>query len=298
MKEQIMFSLFKIFSIAIKYTPTLKKIGFIRILSNKYMVLKLSNKRKKVMLNNLQYAFPENTKEENHKIAIASLNNLGINIIQCLNNYNNQTVKDLNISVKQEDIILNAMKNNKKIIFVTAHFGNWELLTSLIALKYTKILAIYKSLKHKLFDEYLLTSRENSGLLMKEKHGGIKPLIKSLKQGNAIGLLIDQGTTLEGGVEVSFFNKSTYFISSASQLSRMTGAVIIPIFIYTENYIDYTLKVYPEIECKKTEDKIKDIQECTQKQANIFEEAIKVSPDLWFWSHKRWRHTNPDLYKD
>jgi KDO2-lipid IV(A) lauroyltransferase len=297
MQEKILFALFKIFSNIIKMTPTIKKINFIKALSNQYLKLKLSNKRKKVMLKNLEYAFPENNKKENNKIAIASLNNLGMNVIQCLNNYNNQTLKDLNINVEQEYIITDAIKNNKKIIFVTAHFGNWELLTSLIALKYTKMLAIYKSLKHKLFDKYLLISRENSGLVMKEKHGGIKPLIKSLKDGNSIGLLIDQGTTLEGGVEVSFFDKPTYFISSASQLSRMTGAVIIPIFIYTDNYIDYTLKVYPEIECEKTKDKIKDIKECTQKQANVFEKAIRLAPNLWFWSHKRWRHTNPDLYK-
>jgi len=296
MRERMFYTLFKVFSNIISVIPTLSKIKFIRGLSNKFFGLKLSKKRKKVILSNLEYAYPENTQKENEDIAIKSINNLGMNVIQCLNNYNNQTLKDLNIMVEDEYIITDAIKNNKKIIFVTAHFGNWELLTSLIALKYTKMLAIYKSLKHKLFDNYLLISRENSGLIMKEKHGGIKPLIKSLKKGNSIGLLIDQGTTLEGGVEVSFFNRPTYFISSASQLSRMTGAIIIPIFIYTDNYIDYKLKVYPEIKSKKTDDKMKDIQECTQVQANVFEAAINLSPGLWFWSHKRWRHTNPDLY--
>jgi KDO2-lipid IV(A) lauroyltransferase len=296
MKEKLLFSLFKIFSNFIKIIKTQKKIDFINWLVNKYLNLKLSEKRKKVIKANLNYVLPKLNKEEINDITVKSLKNLGMNAIQAINNYNNQTLKDLTIIVENEDIILNALKENKKIIFVTAHFGNWELLTSLISIKYKKLLAIYKKLKHDTFNEYLLVSRQNSGLEMKEKHGGIKPLIKSLKNGEPIGLLIDQGVSSDNGIEVSHFGKKTYFIPSASQLSRMTGAVIIPIFIYTDDYINYKLKVFEEIKCEKTEKKEKDIIECTQKQANIFEKAIKEKPELWFWSHKRWRHTNSDLY--
>ena len=296
MKERFLFSLFKIFSNIIKRIKTTRKINFINWLANKYLNLKSANKRKRVIKSNLNYALPYLNEKEINNITFKSIKNLGMNAIQAINNYNQQTLKDLTITVENEDIVLNALKENKKIIFVTAHFGNWELLTSLISIRYKKLLAIYKKLKHDTFNDYLLESRQNSGLEMKEKHGGIKPLIKSLKNGEPIGLLIDQGTSLDNGIEVTHFGKKTYFIPSASQLSRMTGAVIIPIFIYTDDYLNYKLKVFEEIKCDKTKDKEKDMFECTQKQANIFEKAIKEQPELWFWSHKRWRHTNSELY--
>jgi len=296
MKERFLFSLFKIFSNIIKRIKTTRKINFINWLANKYLNLKSANKRKRVIKSNLNYALPYLNEKEINNITFKSIKNLGMNAIQAINNYNQQTLKDLTITVENEDIVLNALKENKKIIFVTAHFGNWELLTSLISIRYKKLLAIYKKLKHDTFNDYLLESRQNSGLEMKEKHGGIKPLIKSLKNGEPIGLLIDQGTSLDNGIEVTHFGKKTYFIPSASQLSRMTGAVIIPIFIYTDDYLNYKLKVFEEIKCDKTKDKEKDMFECTQKQANIFEKAIKEQPELWFWSHKRWRYTNSELY--
>jgi len=79
----------------------------------------------------------------------------------------------------------------------------------------------------------------------------------------------------QGGVEVNFFGHKALQSPSASILARNFKIDIIPLFISTDNYRDYTLKVYPPLPYIRTENKERDIREMTQAQANIMEQVIR-----------------------
>ena len=203
------------------------------------------------------------------------------------------------ITYKNEDILLNALKQEKKIIFITGHYSNWELIPPILTSKFGINLSIIgRKLDSEIMDKLLVRKREKFNVKMIYRQGAMKYAIKTLKENNALGLLLDQHISpKQGAIEVKFFNHRVYQSPAASILGRLTNAVIIPVFISTNNYNDYTLTFYPILPIIKTKNKEADIQKMTQAQSDIIEKVIYNKPDEWFWVHKRWKAFNNDLYK-
>ena len=129
------------------------------------------------------------------------------------------------------------------------------------------------------------------------KKGAMKSCIKAIGQKKILGILTDQSLSVEQSVDVDFFDYQTTHTPIASILSRKFGLDLIPAFISTDDYIHYTVKIYPPIKTVKTDDQEKDLSVLTQAQADSMEYVIKEKPKQWFWMHKRWKIYNPELYE-
>lgn len=203
-----------------------------------------------------------------------------------------------NVTFTNEHILQEAIEGHEKIIFVTGHYSNWELLPPAITSKFgITLVGVGRKLDSQLMDSVLIKNREQFGVEMLYKRGAIKGSIKALKENKAIGLLLDQHLgARQGGIEVDFFHHKVMHSPSASILARNFGAKIIPAYISTEDYEHYEVTFYPPIASLKTENKEEDIQVMTQAQASIMEQVIKDKPDEWFWVHKRWKGFYPEIY--
>jgi len=204
-----------------------------------------------------------------------------------------------NISFEGSEIIHKAIESNREIIFITGHLGNWELISQALAIKFDlTIVGVGRKLDSDLMDNILKKNRERFNVQMVYKKGAMKGVIKALKDKKAVGILIDQSLPIEqGGIEVSFFNNKATHTTLASTLSRRYKVDLIPVFISTNNYIDYHAKIYNPIPYIKTTNQEDDILKMTQAQADIMQMVIEKNPKEWFWQHKRWKVFLPEIYK-
>jgi len=204
-----------------------------------------------------------------------------------------------NVTFKNEHILQNAIVNNKKIIFVTGHYSNWELLPPAITSKFgITLVGVGRQLDSLLMDKVLIKNREQFGVEMLYRRGGMKGSIKALKEEKAIGLLLDQHLgARQGGIEIDFFNHKAMHSPAASVLARNFEADMIPAYISTDDYEHYEVTFYAHIPYIKSENKAEDLHNMTQAQANIMQEVISKKPEEWFWVHKRWKGFYAEMYK-
>ena len=204
-----------------------------------------------------------------------------------------------NVTFKNEHILQEFIDKNKKILFVTGHYSNWELLPSVITAKFgIKLVGVGRKLDSNLMDKILKKNREQFGVEMLYRKGAIKGMIASLKKGKAVGLLLDQHLgAKQGGVKIKFFGHKAMHSPAGAILARSMNIEAIPAYISTDDYKNYTVTFYPPLPIIKTKDKESDILSMTQAQAKVMEDVIRAKPNEWFWVHKRWKGFYPEIYQ-
>lgn len=291
--------IYSLFSFIAKMFPTAWMHRFLYALS--YIVYKLNSKHRAIITANLTLAFNHTLKADEIKnIAIHTYYNLAQTIVGFMTRSNKSKEELLkNIRFENEEILLNALKNKEKIIFITSHYSNWELLPPAIASKYNiPLVGVGRKMDSEIMDNILLKNREKFGVEMVYRRGAIKESIKALKAYKCLGFLVDQALgKRQGGIKVNFFGKPVGHTPAASILARNFEATMIPAYISTEDYEHYTVIFYPPIPYLKTKDKEADILSMTQAQADITEQVIRKNPKEWFWVHKRWKNYLPEIYK-
>ena len=185
----------------------------------------------------------------------------------------------------------------RPIVFVTSHFGVWEVGGSAISALVEPLMFIYKNMKSPYFQEYLLSSRSQFRMNYAERHGALKALIKQMRAKASTGLLIDTNISKRDGIMVDFLGKPSRQITTPAYLSRKLGAALIPVLIYTDDFDNYTVKFFPEVQSAKTDDDKADILETTQRITNWLSEEIYKKPKYWFWMHRRWKTDYPEIYE-
>ena len=201
------------------------------------------------------------------------------------------------VTFVNEHFYTNAKKEGNGVIFLTAHYGNWELLPLCMGAVYGKLWGVGRNLDSKKMNEVLQKNRNQFNVHMLEKAGAIRGLLKALKNGENVGLLVDQNTSDKEGVLIDFFGKLARHTPSAALIARKTGTPIIPAYITTNDHKNYDITFYEPIIIDKTEDGEEDIKKSVQEQANITQKVIEAKPDEWFWLHRRWKNQYEELYK-
>ncbi|CAA6811500.1 MAG: Lipid A biosynthesis lauroyl acyltransferase (EC [uncultured Sulfurovum sp.] len=260
----------------------------------------VSAKHRRIIHTNLDLAFKNTlTQEEKKAYGVSAFINLldtTLGIIKRDGMKKSDVIK--NITFEGEDIVKQYQDAGKKIIFVTGHQGNWELLSQSIAIKFDlTLVGVGRKLDSDLMDKVLKENRERFNVEMVYKKGAMKGCIKALSQNKAVGILVDQSIRQNQSITVNFFNTPATHTPLASILSRKFDIDLIPVFISTNDYINYHVKIYPAIESIKTDNQEKNLAKLTQAQADVMEKIIKENPKEWFWMHKRWKEFNPELYR-
>jgi len=262
-----------------------------------YMV---SKKHQRIIHTNLDIAFKNRlSKKEKKSYGLSAFMNLldtTLGIIARDGMQKSEVIE--NVTFEGEEIVQKYQETGRKIIFVTGHQGNWELLSQAIAIKFDlTLVGVGRELDSKLMDRVLKENRERFNVEMVYKKGAMKGCIKALSQNKAIGILVDQAIRPNQSIEVDFFGQKSTHTPLASILSRKFGIDLIPAFISTEDYKSYHIKIYEPIKSLKTENQEEDLAKLTQAQADVMQVAIEAHPKEWFWMHKRWKHTIENIYE-
>ena len=183
---------------------------------------------------------------------------------------------------------------------VTAHLGNWELVAHSMCESGRQVTSVFAPIgATRLTQNALLASREASGQLLVEKRGAAVHLVRTLRKGGIVGLLLDQYTkVLDGGMFVDILGMPAPISKVAGVLHvRMKCPVHIVACVHQG---DGRYRAFQAAELPA--DAPLDEEETTQWIADQITALVRQYPEQWLWMYRRWRHvapgTDPALYPD
>ena len=180
-----------------------------------------------------------------------------------------------------------AIRKDRGVIFLTAHFGNWELSAQVAAIKGYPMKVLARQQKHSRLDN-LLNCYRNSGKCKVIKRGfGIKDILRSLKYGDILGMLADQ-TVAKGDVVVDFLGRKIYIPTGPVAIGRKTKSAVLPSFIMRDKGPYHRLYIGKPLEYYEDKDsKLLSPQEVLQAFYDKLSNYIDNNPEQWLWIQRR-----------
>ncbi len=249
-------------------------------------------KRWDITIENLCRAFPEQPPHWYQDIARQSFANLGIVFAEvfAMARYPLDTLHHL-VRFENTELITQAVRQQRGIVLLSAHFGNWELSALTLPLITDQpVTVITKRIKNPVVDHFIDQARQRTGNQLVRAHrvGAIIP--KIIRENRALALLADQSARPEHDFYVPFFNIPTLTFRTPAVLALRFG---MPVIIgFSERQPDGTYRValeqLPTDDLPATEEGAKMLM---QRYHQRLEAAIRRHPEQWLWQHRRWKHS-------
>lgn len=214
---------------------------------------------------------------------------LGQSIIEIVKIYFGRGKRILdNISFKGLENIEKARNKGRGIIFITGHFGNWELLALATSLKITPVSVVARRLDNPFLNNLIERLRSRYGNKVIYKRGALKEIIKTLRKNGSVGILIDQAVLPEEGIIVDFLGRPAWTTKMPVLIARKTASPILPVFI-KRNRNGQEITICPEVMLLSNNNEA--LTENTRLLNSFVEDFIKENPEQWLWIHRRWKRT-------
>jgi len=245
--------------------------------------------RRKIVMDNLKYAFPEKKEQEKLQVAQKVWGNIGITAGEFVKieqlNYDNLFRY---VRISGEEYLKESLTLGKGCILFSAHFCNWEIVHAALSLKGYPLLAIARPLENPLVDHLVNQVRKSSGTKIIFAEDSIGQALNWLRANRLLYVLLDQRIT-EGNLYIDFFNRPAATSPIVALLARRAGAGVIP--IYSLRKEDGKIEIHIEKPLKlRTSDKIREeFLLNTFLFSKIIESWIRKYPHYWFWVHNRWK---------
>ena len=241
--------------------------------------------RKKVVYQNLKNSFPNKSEAEIHLDAKSFYKHfceVFLESVKLLTIPSKQIKK--RYSFKNPDLLEEFYNQKKSLIIYAAHFGNWEWMTSLQLQTKYQMYSFYQKQSNGYFNDFMIHVRERFGNLCIESQSGFKVLLQNTKQKNlTITYVVGDQSPMSNSTMhwTNFLNQDTAFLVGADRMAKKCNQQL----IYP--HITQDKKGYYEIEFKVIA-MGSDI-EPIEIYANLLQKNIEEQPELWLWSHRRWK---------
>ena len=252
-----------------------------------------SEKRKQSAKINLDIAF-NNSKspDEKNKIIKKSFQYLAVSALQCIwatRDTENRVRKLIEGEPAGLEILNQCLKKNKGIFFLTAHYGNWEIMGLFHGyLGICPLSSIVRKLDNPYLDQAAKNFRTLSGNKIFYRDESPLKIVRELKNNCCVAVMMDQNTA-KGGIFVDFFGKKAATPRSLALLSYRMGTPILPLFCQPTDKGTYRIEYGPEIIMEKSGIKPNDILGWTQQYQKFLENVIRENPAPWMCGHRRWK---------
>lgn len=182
-----------------------------------------------------------------------------------------------------------ASARNKGVLALAAHMGNWELSPVAAAAAGITMSVGYRPLDFAPLEQVMKAVRERHGAELISTMGSMFRLLRTLKRGGTVALLMDQNVDYYNGVFVPFFGRRACTNKGMAILSIRSGAPVVPVFVVRDGCGGFIVEFGDEILPVITGDPQKDIEENTTRYNAAIEAVVTRYPDQWFWVHQRWK---------
>jgi Kdo2-lipid IVA lauroyltransferase/acyltransferase len=189
--------------------------------------------------------------------------------------------------------LVSAAAEGRGVLVFSGHFGHWELVALLQQRLGVPMAMVVRPLNDPYFDRLLTRLRGLSGNRVLPKRNAARGVLRALKEGRAVALLIDQNVRGDGGVFVDFFGMPASTTPSLATFALKSGAPIVPVFSYPLPDGRLRVSYRPAIRPVRSGTLQEDILILTRTCTALLEEEIRRRPDCWLWMHDRWRTRPP-----
>jgi len=182
-----------------------------------------------------------------------------------------------------------AYKRGKGVFGVTAHLGNFELLAVFFSKMGYKIGVISRPLADNKLNDFLVKNREKMGITNFYASENPIGVVRWLKSGGAVGVLLDTDSKRAKGEFIPVFQRMAKVPVGQSIIAQRLGAAMIPMACIRTSKNRYKVIIKPEIPIIDSRDPRKDIYRITELTTRNLEDLIREYPEQWIWMHNRWK---------
>ena len=253
-----------------------------------FLAFNLIGYRKKVVYENLRNSFLTYSEKEIHAIAKKFYSHLFDTILE--------TFKLLTISkngLKKHGVYTNLevmddiINQNKSFVILTGHMGNWEWLPNIWHIEdKADIVGIYHKLSSPFFEWFTKNMREKFGIQMITMENTLRGMIANKNKLTGTGFISDQTPSKENAHWLTFLNQDTPVFMGAEKIAKKFNYPVIYCHIIKPRRGYYEIKIdVITMEPQTTPDFY-----ITETFNQLLEADIKNQPEIWLWSHRRWKH--------
>ena len=189
------------------------------------------------------------------------------------------------IVIEGAEYLKEIKKNNEKVVFISGHFNNFELMAMQIEKAGIDCAAIYRPLNNPYLNSIMekIRTRDICKKQVKKGRAGSREIIKYLSKGTSIALMVDQ--RVREGKKINFFGTKATTTTIPAQLIKKYNCKLVPIYIKRKDKFNFKMYVSKPIKINKD----KSINEITLYINKILEKMILKNIDQWIWTHNRWK---------
>jgi KDO2-lipid IV(A) lauroyltransferase len=182
-----------------------------------------------------------------------------------------------------------ARDHGRGLIFVSMHFGNFELGGARIADE-MPLNVIADDMENERLMDILVTNRKHKNLHLLPPDGAVRQVLQALKRNEMVGLMMDLGPRAQelAHVEATFFGLPAKFPTIAANLARVSGAPIVVAAVTRERDNTFRGVALDPIFVERTKQAAHDIERATQAIARGLEQLVRGDPDQWYIFRPMW----------
>jgi len=263
-----------------------------RALGIAFYALDASHRR--VAARNLEAAFPARSLAERRAIARRAFAHFGRLLMELLK-FSTLSPEEMiaRVDVEGEERARAAYAQGKGVLFVTGHFGFWELQAMVHALRVEPIAMLARTLDNAALNHILEDIRTRTGNTVIYRKATIRRILRVLQEGHGVAVLIDQHIQARDAIAVDFFQRPAATTAAVAALALRTGAPILPVFALPIAGGRYRM-IYEHPVEPPPADSPDPVRELTQRCTDVLEMYVRRHPELWLWMHRRWRDAGSD----
>ncbi len=253
----------------------------------------LDGAHRRIAQRNLATAFPSRPARERRAIARAAFAHFGRLLVELLQFATLSPQQMLaRVEFEGEERSRLAYAQGKGVLFITGHFGFWELQAMVHAVKAEPVSILARALDNPHLNQLLEEIRQTTGNTVVYRRGTIRRVMRTLQAGHGVAVLIDQHIMSRDAIYVDFFDRPAATTAAVAALALRTGAPIVPVFALPLGGGRYRLIYEHQIQPPRA-DSPDAVREFTQRCTDVLEMYVRRHPELWLWMHRRWRDDTP-----
>ena len=252
--------------------------------------------QRKITMANLEIAFgPRKSRDEKKQIAVRAFQNMALVFLDFF--WFARHTRERVAKYVRMDPSIPAYFPPPPAIAVTAHFGNWELMSRAFTAHGYLHVAIAAPLANPAVDVMFNEFRAAGGAEIVPINDAVRGSLRAIRRGLDLAILLDQNTKpAQGGIFVDFFGLPCPMSTIAALLVERKKVPILAVFCLAQRDGYYTFYGLPPFKIDFSSGTASDFREqFTQQIAATFQQEIEKYPEQWMWMYKRWKHIKPGL---
>ncbi|WP_036601558.1 lysophospholipid acyltransferase family protein [Olivibacter sitiensis] len=251
-----------------------------------FLAYRLFRYRYSVVVQNLSRSLPDKPYAEIRRLAKGFYAHFACLAVEMIKSFSISRKRMLDlVQIENPELLLHYHKQNRHMVALLGHYGNWESLNALPTLFPFQVNVLYKPLSNKMMDRMMRWVRTRFGANLIPAQSALRYLLRHKGEAQLSLFIADQFPGQGSGCQVDFLHQRTTMFDGPEKLSRATNAVVLYVELKKKEAnnwrVRFSLITEDAVACDKGE--------ITRQFSNRLQQTIRENPVYWLWSHKRWK---------